>query len=85
MQAKVTVRVSASTLGDLNEFVGRTFSIKRHGVEALVTLVEVKRDAVQLAYAKSERTDQFSVSQAKFRKFYKLLRTDKVDVPLEEI
>lgn len=84
MSAKVTVRVSAETLDNLNEYVGRTFSIKRHGAEVLVTLVAVKRNDVQLAYAKQDRSDQFTVSQAKFRKFYKLLRTEHLPAPVEE-
>lgn len=77
MQAKVTVRKSASTLDNLSDYIGRQFSIKRHGAEVIVRLEEVGNRDVKLAYAKSDRADRFTVSQAKFRKFYCLLTTEK--------
>lgn len=77
MQAKVTVRVPAHTLADLNDFIGRQFSIKRHGAEVIVKLDKVTTRDVQLSYAKEERQDKFTVSQAKFRKFYSLLTSEK--------
>uniref|UniRef100_A0AB39CDE2 Uncharacterized protein n=1 Tax=Pseudomonas phage RVTF4 TaxID=3236931 RepID=A0AB39CDE2_9VIRU len=84
MQAKVTVRVPAHTLVDLNDYVGRQFGIKRHGAEVIVKLDKVTNRDVQLSYAKSEREDKFTVSQAKFRKFYSLLTSAKVEASVEE-
>jgi len=77
MQAKATVRVPASTLDDLNDYVGRQFGFKRHGAEVIVALDEVKRDSVILSFPKEERDDRITVSQAKFRKFYCLLTSEK--------
>lgn len=80
MQAsKKTVIVPATELGDLKEFEGRTFSTKKNNQETLVTLVKVKRRDVYLSYTKAEREDQFTVTQAKFRKYYGLLTTTKVE------
>lgn len=83
MQAKATVRVPASTLGDLDDYIDRQFGFKRHGAEIIVKLDEVKRDSVILSFPKEERSDRLTVSQAKFRKFYCLLTTAKVETPTE--
>jgi hypothetical protein len=76
--SKKTVTVPASELEDLNEYIGRTFSTKKNGQETLVTLEKVKRRDVYLSYTKADRQDRFTETQAKFRKYYGLLKTDKV-------
>ncbi len=75
MQAsKKTIAVPATELGDLNDYLGRTFSTKKNGQETLVTLEKVKRQ-VYLSYTKAGREDRFTIPQAKFREYYCLLTT----------
>lgn len=69
---KETVVHPASTLGDLKDYIGRTFITSKNGQETLVTLVKVK-SRVYLAYTKSKRKDLFTESLAKFREYYGLL------------
>jgi hypothetical protein len=76
MQAsKKTVTVPVSESEDLNEYIGRTFSTTKNGQETLVTLEKVKRRDVYLSYTKADRQDRFTETQAKFRKYYGLLKT----------
>ncbi|WDS62189.1 hypothetical protein [Pseudomonas phage D6] len=81
--SKKTVHVPATELGDLNEFLNRTFSTKKNNRETLVKLEKVTNRDVQLSYAKSERVDRFTISQEKFRKYYCLLSSVKVEEPVE--
>lgn len=76
--SKKTIAVPLTDTDDLATLIGRTFSTKKNGQETLVTLEKVKRRDVYLSYTKSERQDKFTVTQAKFREYYCLLKTDKV-------
>lgn len=77
--SKKTIHLSATELGDLNEFINRTFSTTKNNRETLVTLEKVTTRDVQLRFTKEERADRFTISQAKFRKYYCLLQTVKVE------
>ncbi|MNC17935.1 hypothetical protein D3C87_1221310 [compost metagenome] len=76
--SKKTIAVPVSATEDLDQYIGRTFSTKKNGQETLVTLEKVKRRDVYLSYTKADRQDRFTETQAKFRKYYCLLKTDKV-------
>lgn len=77
---KKTVYVALTEADDLKSLEGRTFSTKKNNQETLVTLVKVGNRDVQLAYTKETRQDRFTLSQAKFRKYYNLLSSVKVPV-----
>lgn len=61
----------ASELGDLEEYVNRTFIIRKNGAVKAVKLNEVKNKTVYLEYT-TERQDKFSLPLNKFLKFYEL-------------
>lgn len=70
--SKKAFQIPASEIGDLKDFVERTFVTEKNGQETRVILVKAKR-LVYLRYAKSERADGFTVSPEKFREYYCLL------------
>lgn len=53
----------------LESHVGHRFKKDRHGQKTVVTLIAVKRDKVQLQ--EQGHVDTFTLSKAKFIKFYK--------------
>lgn len=76
--SKKTIAVPLTDADDLSTMIGRTFSTTKNGQETRVTLEKVKRRDVYLSYTKAERQDKFTVTQAKFREYYCLIKTDKV-------
>lgn len=73
--SKKTIAVPLTDADDLSTLIGRTFSTKKNGQETRVTLEKVKRRDVYLSYTKEDRQDKFTVTQAKFREYYCLLKT----------
>lgn len=63
--------VRASELTNLEDYVGRTFIIRKNGAIKAVKLNEVKNNSVYLEYTE-ERADKFSLPLNKFLKFYEL-------------
>ncbi|AEH03648.1 hypothetical protein AVT69_gp223 [Pseudomonas phage PhiPA3] len=61
----------ATELGDLTQYVERTFVCNRNGQVTAVKLAEVKNRNVRLEYP-GGRADSFSLPQEKFRKLYQL-------------
>lgn len=64
--------IPVKELENLDVFKGRTFLVERHKQTTAVKLVKVGRRDVQLEYVSDKREDEYSISQAEFRKFYKL-------------
>lgn len=64
--------IPAKEIADLESVKGRTFLFERHKQTTAVKLVKVGRRDVQLEHAGEQRADAFSISQAEFRKFYKM-------------
>ena len=63
--------IRASELANLEEYLTRTFIIRKNGGVKAVKLNEVKNNTVYLEYT-AERQDKFSVPLNKFLKFYEL-------------
>lgn len=68
---QTTKYVRASELSNLEDYVDRTFIIRKNGAVKAYRLAEVKRGAVYLEYM-GEREDKFSLPLNKFLKFYEL-------------
>lgn len=63
--------IRASELGNLEDYLTRTFIIRKNGAVKAVKLNEVKNKTVYLEYT-TERQDKFSLPLNKFLKFYEL-------------
>ncbi|QBJ02784.1 hypothetical protein MZD04_gp258 [Pseudomonas phage Psa21] len=65
-----------SELGELDDYIGRSFLIKRNNQVTCVKLEKVKRRVVYLTHP--GRDDGFTVPIEKFREYYHLLPSSKV-------
>jgi hypothetical protein len=68
---QTTKYVRASELGNLEDYVDRTFIIRKNSAVKAYRLAEVKNNTVYLEYI-GDREDKFSLPLNKFRKFYEL-------------
>lgn len=67
----VTKYIRASELTDLEQYVERTFIIRKNDTVKAYKLAEVKNKTVYLEFI-GDREDKFSIPLNKFLKFYEL-------------